>query len=169
MSTVTPPCRPYIPPGTVKISFEDGGLDGWVGQPRATTLQNSTAFAADGTHSLLVTLNNITSRDYPYLTVGRPFLNPPPLPGQTLSLWVYVPDNTAHLQGKLLVMDKRGWYSPAMVSLTSGQWNLLTYTIPATGPILRIGVQFNNQNIGSPIQINQGLTTDVYIDAVGWV
>jgi len=152
------------------MSFEDGGTDGWVGQPRVTTLQNSTAFAADGTHSLQATLNHITSRDYPYLTVGRQYLNPPPQPGQTLSLWVYIPDNTAHLQGKLLVMDSRGWYSPAMVSLISGQWNQLTYTIPATtGPILQIGVQFNNQNIGSPAQVIQGLTTDVYIDAVGWV
>ena len=151
------------------MSFEDGGLDGWVGQPRATTLQNSTAFAADGTHSLRVTLQHISSKDYPYLTVSSTYLNPLPQPGQTLSLWVYIPNSAAHLQGKLLVMDHHGWYSPAMVPLTSGQWNQLTYTLPATGPILQIGVQFNNQTTEIPGLAHQGLTTDVYIDAVGWV
>ncbi|HLZ57580.1 MAG TPA: protein kinase [Ktedonosporobacter sp.] len=157
------PCPANVPTGMVKISFEDGTTDGWVGENQVVTVRNSTQFASDGTHSLQATLHHIASTDYPYILVDSSHLSPVPLAGQTLTMWVYIPDSAARLQSKLLVMDNHfTWYSSAMGALSSGRWNLLTFSIPTTvSSILQIGIQFNSQIPGT-------VTTDVYIDAVGW-
>jgi hypothetical protein len=148
-----------------KIGFEDGTTDGWNGQAQVVTLQNSTAFAAEGTHSLLVTLHQVGTPDFPYLQVDASQLVPPtpPVTGQTVSVWVYVPDTTISLQGRIGLVDSSGAGSaPAMVPLTSGKWNELTFVVPANnGGITGIFVQFNSRTPGVR-------TINLYMDAVGW-
>ena len=147
------------------FSFEDGTTDGWRGHgSELTGVQNSSAVALDGSHSLQVTLAGVKSADFPYVSVGRSGLTNYPLAGQTITAYVYLPGNPISVTAKLFVMDnKYHWFSDIMIRLSPGEWNRLTYIVPSNVqvPIIRLGVQFSTLG-------DTAMSTDVYIDAVGW-
>ncbi|HZU67150.1 MAG TPA: hypothetical protein VFA09_07720 [Ktedonobacteraceae bacterium] len=147
----------------VSFSFEDGSTDGWAANSsKISTVQNSSAFARDGKHSLQVTLSNSGSNDFPYVAVDNVNMANPPGGGQAVSAYLYLPDKNIALSAKIFVMDKTyHWYSAAFTQLQPGIWNHLNYTLPVTinGQPQVLGIQFNSPT---------NATTSVYIDAVSW-
>lgn len=148
------------------FSFEDGSTDGWAGNSsKTTTVQNSTAFALEGKHSLQVTFRNVGTSDFPYAGVNGANLANPPGSGRTISLYLYVPDNNIALSAKIFVMDNAyAWFSGGFALLQVGVWNHLSYTLPASmhGQPQLLGVQFHSPS-------NAVASTNVYIDAVSWL
>lgn len=159
----TPTPTPAAQTGPSIYSFEDGGIDGWTaGGQGISGLQNSTGTAQDGTHALQATLSNASSSAYPYASVK--LSNQYPQGGQTVTAYVYVASNSISVNAKVFVVDStHTWQSGNMITLTPGSWNRLTYTLPASfsGPARQLGIQFNTPSAS-------GISTTVYIDAVGW-
>jgi hypothetical protein len=147
------------------FSFEDGGVDGWAGRAEVSQVQNTTAIAMDGTHSLQVTLTNMFNGDFPFVSVGRSNLASYPKAGQTVTMYLYLPANSPDIEAKIFVMDNLyHWYDPGdMTALTPGTWNRLTFTLPAgvTGQLRQLGVQFNTSD-ANPV------SGDVFLDSIGW-
>ncbi|MBV9227799.1 MAG: hypothetical protein JOZ18_00705 [Chloroflexi bacterium] len=147
----------------VAFSFEDGGIDGWSGYGQEVTLeQNSTDNALDGTHALRVTLTNLIGHNSPYLL--SPDLTSYPRAGQTIDVYIYLPSDSVTLVAKAFVVDSYShWLSNNMTNLIPGVWNHLTYKLPASlnGHIQQLGIQF-------AAQAGTSMSSDVYIDAVGW-
>ena len=149
--------------GPITYSFEDGGLDGWQTNGQGiTNLQNSTSVALDGSHALSVTLSDSSSGDYPYVSVNTDTMSSPPQAGQTLNAYVYLPSNSVNLTARLFVADQQyHWTSNAVVTLQAGVWTHLTCVVPANTVPRQLGIQFNSST-------SSGISTNVYIDAVGW-
>ena len=151
--------------GTPTFSFEDGGTSGWSGHGQGiVNVQNSTIVALDGKHALRVTLSNIGSRNFPYVSASTSNLSSYPHAGQTITAYIYLPANAVSLMGKVFVMASNNqWYSGSMVPLTAGIWNRLTYTLSPgfNGPSRQIGIQFNGT-------ADSEINLDVYIDAISW-
>jgi mannanase-like protein len=147
------------------FTFEDGSTDGWAGRGEVSQVQNTTAMAMSGKHSLQVTLTNMGNGDYPFITVGRSNLATYPQAGQTVTVYLYLPANSSEIEAKIFVMDDLyHWYDPGeMTVLTAGTWNHLTFTLPAgvTGQLRQLGVQFNTSN-ANPV------SGDVFVDDIGW-
>jgi hypothetical protein len=159
-TTATPPSPTHL-----TFSFEDGSTDGWNAHgSQIAQLQNSSSLALDGKHSLQVTLNNLSSHDYPYISIGGSQLPSYPQPGQTLGAFVYLPANSVSVIAKLFIMDNSyHWLTGNSVTLTPGTWTHLTFTIPtgASSPPRQLGIQF-----GTPM--STAVSTTVYVDAIGW-
>jgi len=158
--------QPIIVPNTaLAFSFEDGTTDGWRGHgAQITGVQNSSAVAFDGKQSLQVTLQSVGADDFPYVSVGRSGLTNYPQAGQTITAYVYLPANSGSLTAKLFIMDNQfHWLSGNMNRLSPGKWNRLTYAVPSnvSGQLLQLGIQFSTLG-------NTAISTDVYVDAVGW-
>ncbi len=158
--------QPSIVPNTkLAFSFEDGTIDGWGGHgSEVTGVQNSGAVAFDGKQSLQVTLHDVIARDFPYVSVGGSGLTNYPQAGQTITAYVYLPGNSVSVTAKLFIMDSQyHWFSGNMMRLSPGEWNRLTFTVPSnvSGQLLQLGIQFSTLG-------NTAMSTDVYIDAVGW-
>jgi Mannanase, galactose-binding domain-like len=151
--------------GPIVFSFEDNTVSNWQGNGQGLThVQNSSNVALDGTHSLQLSLQNLTPGDYPYITTNVSTLNTRPQPGHTLSASVYLASNSVTLLSKLFVMDGRNeWHAGSMVMLTPGIWTNLTFTIPSTVKtgVTSIGLQFNDPH-------GDSAPSNVYIDAVRW-
>jgi hypothetical protein len=151
--------------GTPFFSFEDGSTDGWSGHGQGiVNVQNSTTIARDGQHALQVTLNNISSHDFPYISVSTSNWPSSPQAAQPITAYIYPPDNSVGLLAKLVVVaNNYQWYSNSMVPLTPGIWNRLTYALPSAinGPPLQMGIQFNSTS-------DSGISTNVYVDAIFW-
>ena len=151
--------------GSQNFSFEDGGTDGWSGRsPAISSVQNSTAFAVNGKHSLQVTLTNVTTGAYPYMAVDLSSQTTYPGPGQTVTAYVYLPTGSVPFTAKLFVVGSDyHWYSNDAVPLKPGIWNPLTYTLPASinGIPKQVGIQFDSSASGSASGV-------VYVDAVSW-
>ena len=147
------------------FSFEDGTTDGWSGHgSEVTGVQNSSAVAFDGKRSLQVTLQGVDAHDFPYVSVGRSGLTNYPQAGQTITAYVYLPGNAGSVTAKLFVMSNQyHWFSRNMIRLRPGVWNRLTFTMPSnvSGHLRQLGIQFSTLG-------NTSMSTDVYIDAVGW-
>lgn len=150
--------------GTKGFTFDDGSTDGWSSSGNTLTLQNSTAPGMNGKHALQVTINPISSNDYPSISVKTSPLASYPQVGQTISANVYIASNSVSMTAKVFVVDSAyQWHSSSMTALTAGTWVHLTYTVPndLKNPLQEIGIQFNSPP-GSPI------STDVYVNAVSW-
>lgn len=161
---VTPtPTTPITVNGPLAYSFENGGLDGWTANGQGiTNLQNSTSVALDGSHALMVTLSDSSSSDYPYISVNTDSMSSPPQAGQTISAYVYLPSNSVSLTARLFAADQQyHWSSNAVVKLQAGVWTHLTYLVPANTVLHQLGIQFNSST-------SSGISTNVYIDAIGW-
>jgi hypothetical protein len=163
MPTQTGPTSLYS-----SFSFEDSGTDGWSGHgSEVSSVQNGTTVAKDGKHSLQISLMNVGTGDFPFVSAGQSNLASYPQAGQTITIYVYVPATNAavNLGAKIFVMDGQyHWFDPdAMTQLKPGQWNQLTFTLPAisSGQLRQLGIQFNN--LGTSL-----LSTSVFIDAVSW-
>ena len=147
------------------FTFEDGSIDGWSGRGEVSNVQNSATVGMGDKHSLQVTLNNMGDGDFPFVSVGHSNLSTYPQAGQTVTMYIYLPANSPHIEAKVFVMDSQyHWFDPdAVITFQSGTWNRLTFTLPAgvTGQLRQLGVQFNT-NSATPVSGN------VYIDAVGW-
>jgi hypothetical protein len=152
-------------PTHLTFSFEDGGTDGWSAHgSQISQLQNSSILALDGKHSLQVTLSNLSSGSYPYISIGGSQLSSYPRAGQTFTASIYLPSNSVTLVAKLFIMDNSyHWLTSNGVSLTPGTWTHLTYTIPtsASSPPRQLGIQFSTP-------ITNPISTPVYVDAIGW-
>jgi len=160
------PTATSAPTSYSSFSFEDGTTGGWSGHGDETVaVQNSTTVAMDGKHSLQVSLVDVGTGDFPFVSVGQSHLASYPQAGQTISMYVYVPGNLNGLGAKVFVMDSQyHWFDPgAMTQLKPGTWNRLTFTLPSgvTGPLRQLGIQFNNLS-------NALMSTSMYIDAVNW-
>ncbi len=164
--TPTPDPTPSIVlNGSQVFSFEDGGTDGWTGQG-IVKVQNSTAFALDGTHALQVTLSITSSSNFPYIAVNLANMPSYPRAGQTLTAYVYLPASITKVSitAKLFIVDNNyHWFSKNTVQLSPGTWIPLTYLLPPTinGQPAQLGIQFNST-------ISSTTISDMYIDAVGW-
>ncbi len=164
--TPTPDPTPSIVlNGSQVFSFEDGGTDGWTGQG-IVKVQNSTAFALDGTHALQVTLSITSSSNFPYIAVNLANMPSYPRAGQTLTAYVYLPASITKVSitAKLFIVDSNyHWFSKNTVQLSPGTWIPLTYLLPPTinGQPAQLGIQFNST-------ISSTTISDMYIDAVGW-
>ena len=147
------------------FSFEDGSIDGWSGRGEVSNVQNSSTLGMGDKHSLQVTLTNMGDGDFPFMSVDHANLSTYPQAGQTVTMYVYLPTNSPDIEAKVFVMDSQyHWFDPgAMLTLQSGTWNRLTFTLPGdvTGQLRQVGVQFNTQS-ATPV------SGDVYIDSVGW-
>lgn len=160
------PTATSTPTSYSSFSFEDGTTGGWSGHGDETVaVQNSTTVAMDGKHSLQVSLVDVGTGDFPFVSVGQSHLASYPQAGQTISMYVYVPGNLNGLGAKVFVMDSQyHWFDPgALTQLKPGTWNRLTLTLPSgvTGSLRQLGIQFNNLS-------NALMSTSVYIDAVNW-
>ena len=146
------------------FSFEDGTTDGWDAHGHGiSTVQNSTMFAQNGTHSLQATLSNTDNGDFPYVAVSTANVTAYPHAGQTITASVYVSSTTASVNAKLFITEHDyTWHTGDAVTLTPNTWTHLTFLIPAmvTEQPRQIGVQFNSTGNGGSI--------NVYVDAVGW-
>ena len=146
-------------------SFEDGNVSEWdIHSHQITNVQASTNIALDGKYSMQVTLSGLDGGSYPYLSLGRSGMTSFPHAGQTISMYVYVPGNTTSLTAKVFVMDSSyHWFSTTMTALTPGTWNRITYTLPSNvgDPLYQLGIQFGTLS-------NTPVSSDVYIDAIGW-
>ena len=151
------------PVGSQVYSFEDSTTDGWSGHGSGiSNVQNSSKLAYNSSHSLLATLANASSGDYPYLSVS--LTSNAPQAGQTITLYVYLATNSVTVNAKLFVVDAtHSWHTGNFVPLVPGTWTSVTYTVPAdiSGQVQQIGVQFNNPT-------GSNISSDVYVDAVGW-
>ena len=147
------------------FTFEDGSIDGWSGRGEVSNVQNSATVGMGDKNSLQVSLTNMGDGDFPFVSVGHSNLSTYPQAGQTVTMYIYLPANSPHIEAKVFVMDSQyHWFDPdAMITFQSGTWNRLTFTLPAgvTGQLRQLGVQFNT-NSATPVSGN------VYIDAVGW-
>lgn len=150
--------------GKTFFDFEDGGTDGWSGHGQGQlNIQNSSSVGKNSTHSLQVTLSNTSSKDFPYVAINGSNLSPAPQSGQTVTAYVYAASNAVSINAKLFITDgSYQWHTGNAVTLAPGTWTAVTYTLP-TGvtSIKQLGIQFNSQT-------GSGISTDVYIDAVGW-
>ncbi len=164
-STQAQPPATIVPNTTAGFSFEDGTTDGWRGHgSEVTGVQNSSAVAWDGKYSLQVTLQGVNARDFPYVSVGRSGLTNYPQAGQTITAYVYLPDNPVSVTAKLFIMDSQyHWFSGNMNRLTPGEWNRLSFTVPSnvSGQLRQLGIQFSTLG-------NTAVSTDVYVDALSW-
>ncbi|GHO47772.1 hypothetical protein KSX_59350 [Ktedonospora formicarum] len=110
----------------------------------------------DGRQSLLVAFNSANDQDFPFVFNDT---LPTSLPaGKTVTAYIYAAQGT-DVQATLFVMDQNWkWYGGSFVTLPSGTWYRLSYTIPATmpGSARTLGVQL------------YGVQATIYIDAVTW-
>jgi hypothetical protein len=123
------------------------------------TLQASTDYAHDGTHSLKLTYANSEQSTYPEIFIEASHMpSPYPQSGQTLTAWIYIPSNSSlALQAKLFELHQGSWSDVSYVSLPKGQWYELTYkNIPTSNPD-KIGIQFGGTGNGV-----------IYVDAINW-
>ncbi len=146
------------------FSFEGGGVDGWNSLGAGITQPiNSTARAFDGTHSLEITLSNASEDDTPFVSVPRSLLPSLPQPGQMITAYIYVANPAALVNAKIFVSDiKQNWNFTNDITLTSGHWNKVWYSLPLnfSGQIAGVGIQFYTAR--------PGISSTVYIDAVNW-
>lgn len=160
------PTPTLAPTQYASFSFEDGGTDGWAGHSgEISSVQNSSTLGMGDSHSLQVTFTNLANGDFPFVSVGRPYLATYPRAGQTIAVWVYLPASSPPIEAKIFLMDNAyHWFDPGVLaSLRAGAWTRLTFTLPATvsGQPRQLGVQFNTPS-STPV------SGSVYIDAVGW-
>ncbi len=146
------------------FSFEGGGVDGWNSLGAGMTQPiTSTARAFDGTHSLEITLSNASEDDTPFVSVPRSLLLSLPQPGQMITAYIYVANPAALVNAKIFVSDiKQNWSFTNDITLTSGHWNKVLYSLPLnfSGQIAGVGIQFYTAR--------PGISSTVYIDAVNW-
>jgi mannan endo-1,4-beta-mannosidase len=151
--------------GAYFTSFEDGTLDNWGGYDTSVSLMNSTKFAYLGEHALQLSYHNITEAGYHQTDIaGGTLGKPSPLPGQTLTAYVYVPANSAAASAHIYVEDTyHQWHAGPMISLSTGTWTKLTYVVPTTipTPTFHMGIQFANKG-------GQGYSGTIYIDDITW-
>jgi hypothetical protein len=163
------PIQPVQPPVTNlynTFTFEDGGTDGWAAHAEASQAQNSATMGMNSKHSLEVSLSNMSSGDFPYVSVGGSHLGASLKAGQTVTLYLYLPSGSPGIMAKIFVMDGQyHWFDPgAMTDLQAGTWNKLTFTLPSDvspGQLRQLGVQFNTGSSGL-------VSGNVYLDDVGW-
>jgi hypothetical protein len=142
-------------------------MDGWFADS-TSSLQNSTAIADDGSHSLKMTINNATSDEYPVVYTDI-WDGPAPMPdaGQKITASVYVPRGVAPVQAEIFIEDTNAQQIPVSFGepapLKQGAWNRLSLTIPSNivGSIAEYGIIFH---LGS----TSPQTLIVYIDAINW-
>ncbi len=151
--------------GPIAFSFEDGGIDNWSANGQGiTNLQNTSTIALDGQHALQITLSNNSTSDFPYIVVDTSSQPNAPQAGQTISAYLYLASNSVSVNARIFVADNNyHWLLQDSVPLSPGAWTHLTYTIPSSlnGNPRQIGIQFNSPTGGS-------ISTNVYLDAVGW-
>src|SRR6266567_5650540 len=128
------------------FSFEGGGVYGWNSLGAGMTQPiTSTARAFDGTHSLEITLSNASEDDTPFVSVPRSLLLSLPQPGQMITAYIYVANPAALVNAKIFVSDiKQNWSFTNDITLTSGHWNKVLYSLPLnfSGQIAGVGIQF---------------------------
>jgi|GEM_PF-583313 len=146
------------------FSFEDGTTDGWQAVGYGITQPvNSTAMAFDGLHSLQFTLLNASEEDTPFIAVDATKLPNAPKAGQTLTAYLYVVNKNALVNAKIFVANPQGsWIFANSLTLTPGHWNKIWLGMPVdySDQVTQIGIQFFTS---SP-----GVSTEVYLDSVGW-
>ncbi len=149
--------------GPVAFSFEDGGTDGWQQHGNGIfNVQNSATIAAQGSHSLQLTLANKSGQDFPYISVPAGGGSTFPHQGQTVYAYLYVNSNAVTVNAKLILVDNQNhWKVQDAVALQPGTWTKLSFTVPPNFNVQQIGIQFN-------APAGSGVGADVNIDAVGW-
>jgi hypothetical protein len=151
--------------GPVAYSFEDGGADGWQLHGNGiANVQNSGSIAAQGSHSLQLTLANKNAQNFPYIAVSAGAGPAFPHQGQTVHAYLYVNSNAVTVNAKLILVDGQNhWDVQNAVPLAPGTWTKLSFTVPPNfnGNVQQIGIQFN-------APAGSGVGADVNIDAVGW-
>jgi hypothetical protein len=98
----------------------------------------------------------------PYII--SPVLSSSPRSGQLIDAYVYLSSSTVDLTAKVFVANSSSrWFSSNLTSLIPGTWNHLIYPLPPIidGQVRQIGIQFGT-SASTP------MSSDVYIDAVGW-
>ncbi len=162
----TQPQPPIVTNLYSSFTFEDGSTDGWGGHGEVSQVQNSATMGLNSKHSLAVTLTDMSSGDFPYTSVGGSNLGTYPKPGQTVTIYLYLPAGAPDVMAKIFVMDGQyHWFDPgAMTDLQPGTWNKLTFTLPSnvsSGQLRQLGVQFNTSSATL-------VSGTVYVDDVGW-
>ena len=153
----TAPAAPSL--GTIRFSFEDGGTDGWEPHDHVTALANGNV-AHDGTHSLLVYLYSSGATDFSHVDTDLIGMSAP-TPGQTVTLFTFVPLGSTSMQGRVFVEDtSTAWHTSPMVGLAQGRWTKLSVSVPAGIVVTELGAQF----LCTPFNT----TGTVYIDSVSW-
>ena len=121
----------------ITSTFEDGGLDGWSSRTGQSTVQNSTAAAHSGTHSLLTT-GRVANYDGPQISVSdKMYVGSV----YNLSVWVRMAqtDGSSHVINMSLQTTLSGQTSypsitayPGVTVPADGQWhqiNVMGYTM----------------------------------------
>lgn len=148
-------------PVTLAFSYEDGGTDGWSAHGTGLAVANSTVRAMDGSHSLQVSLTEVTATGAPFVTAST---QAPATPGQALSFYIYVPQGTGTVFVRPFTRDQTQRLVGArnFIPLVPG-WNHVMHALPGAlvGQTIQIGVQF----AAAPGTTVSG---NVYIDTVGW-
>lgn len=144
-STNAPPPSPGTPLNA-NSSFESG-VTPWTGHNGATVAQSS-AFAFQGTHSMLLTPNGTTANPFA-LTEVIPVI---PLATYTASSWVYIPAGFGAVQIIANWFDSLGQYifssSGSTVSVAAATWTAIT--LQTTAPPNAATVQVIPQLTGTP-------------------
>jgi hypothetical protein len=152
-----------VSPGSA-FSFENGSTDGWMSFGAGISpAVNSTAEAFDGTHSLAFTLTNASENNFPYIAVDANQMPTTPKAGQLITAYLYVADKAAIVDAKIFVANtQHAWLFANTLTLTPGQWNKLWFGLPVnfSNQVSQIGIQFFTDT--------PGVSTTVYVDAIGW-
>jgi hypothetical protein len=150
--------------GSVAFSFEDGSTANWQAHSKSISgLENSSSVVKEGKHALKLRLANSSTQSYPYISADLSSRSSLPGPGQKISAYIYSASNSVSLTAKIFVTDSSGkWHTGNSVELSPGRWTQVSFTVPSdvTEPGM-LGIQFNSPTAG-------GISSDVYIDAVGW-
>jgi hypothetical protein len=150
--------------GTLKYSFEDGGLDGWSSAGNITSVVNSTSVPGqDGTHELEAVFHATGSGDFPTLHVSPAS---GPVAGQTLTAYIYIPSSTTTtVTVKLFYQNPSSpfnWITGSNTVISQrGAWvrlSLPVTSISAASPQIGLQLQESPFNTGST----------VFVDSVNW-
>jgi serine/threonine protein kinase len=157
--TPTPTPQPVTSPNIYTYSFENGS-SGWSVANGQGSVESGVA--QSGSHAFQVTFSTPTtaSNPYAYATGQSPLYQIQA--GQTISAYVYV-DGSASVSADISIQSDNGgaWYDSGKVSLAAGNWQRVSFVVPASAPtISTIGVDLYCTSSSGPVT--------VYIDSVGW-
>lgn len=115
----------------ITSTFEDGGLDGWSSRTGQSAVQNSTAYAHTGTHSLLTT-GRVANYDGPQISVSdKMYVGSV----YNISVWVRMAqmDGSSHVINMSLQTTQNGQTSypsitayPGVTVLADGNWHQIS-------------------------------------------
>jgi mannan endo-1,4-beta-mannosidase len=147
-----------VTPGTVRFSFENGGIDGWraQGSPQRALLENSSEEAWGGDRSLKVVLREGTRSVFAGTSAISGARS-----GTTITFHVYVSSIAQRIDAAPFIVDRPSDRVEAHLTKLLPGWNVVQWTIPRRlpTPLRELGLAIDN-----PL----GFSGPLFLDNVSW-